>query len=467
MLCNPADNSRKTLIMRAHFKHLEPQRDISASQQLEARLMNNILLQRFIMEPYAKRQRLYSSIQRDFPQSFANQHEYYDESDELVEDEELEDEQPIYDPDAELEQRRARLDHKLKNTFEAIFEKYERDFEGIGDEIDLATGDIVVNNGHLVEMMDERDAGLQKVRRISTQEPEDLSTSMGEDESLDDEDNDDDEDDEGEDIDEDEEQDEENEEETSSSDDMDEDDLILRGFTQANRFIQVSPELGVSKDPYIPPASPRPVPLRRPSPQNTALPSRLDIMAQFGPQLGPQIVDYISQQERVPSNSHIEPAWRVPELPLAAPQRRPILKSVAPPPELERSPSPEASASVWAVVRPRGRRRRDGRDSDAIFRGETIVPNQNSRPPGRVKYRSVDGLDLLPQPVRRRKVKFTTEDDENMLDWVMKERQRGTHLWSNVMWKGLEAKVTPFEGVKIKNANSLPASTPCMALLEV
>jgi len=64
-----------------------------------------------------------------------------------------------YDPDAGLYQKRAKNDQRLKSVFESIFEKYEKDFEGIGDEIDLDTGEVVVNNGHLLRMTDEKDVG--------------------------------------------------------------------------------------------------------------------------------------------------------------------------------------------------------------------------------------------------------------------------------------------------------------------
>ena len=63
------------------------------------------------------------------------------------------------DPDTDLHERRARNDSRLKSIFESIFDKYGKDFEGIGDEIDMRTGEIVVNNGHILGMTDERDAG--------------------------------------------------------------------------------------------------------------------------------------------------------------------------------------------------------------------------------------------------------------------------------------------------------------------
>lgn len=62
-------------------------------------------------------------------------------------------------PEIDLHARRAQNDFRLKSTFESIFDKYSRDFDGIGDEIDMETGEIVVNNGHIQGMTDERDAG--------------------------------------------------------------------------------------------------------------------------------------------------------------------------------------------------------------------------------------------------------------------------------------------------------------------
>ncbi|KAK7713475.1 hypothetical protein SLS64_004725 [Diaporthe eres] len=53
------------------------------------------------------------------------------------------------DPVYQLGQARARASNKLKSRFEDIFAKYEKDFTGVGDEIDLRTGEVVVNNGHL------------------------------------------------------------------------------------------------------------------------------------------------------------------------------------------------------------------------------------------------------------------------------------------------------------------------------
>jgi len=58
-----------------------------------------------------------------------------------------------------LERDRRRNDLRLKGTFEHIFDKYTKDFSHIGDEIDLETGRIVINNGHIRQMRHERDVG--------------------------------------------------------------------------------------------------------------------------------------------------------------------------------------------------------------------------------------------------------------------------------------------------------------------
>ncbi|KAK2810152.1 hypothetical protein FQN50_003122 [Emmonsiellopsis sp. PD_5] len=50
-------------------------------------------------------------------------------------------------------------DLRLKSRFEDIFEKYGKDFGSVGDEIDLATGKIIVNNGHIGRMRNEQDLG--------------------------------------------------------------------------------------------------------------------------------------------------------------------------------------------------------------------------------------------------------------------------------------------------------------------
>ena len=54
---------------------------------------------------------------------------------------------------------------RLRTKLEAIFDKYGKDFSGIGDEIDLKTGEIVVDNGHLLGMKHEMD--IETTARVS------------------------------------------------------------------------------------------------------------------------------------------------------------------------------------------------------------------------------------------------------------------------------------------------------------
>ncbi|EED16197.1 Myb-like DNA-binding domain protein [Talaromyces stipitatus ATCC 10500] len=61
--------------------------------------------------------------------------------------------------DVDLQIARAQNDQKLKSLFEGIFKKYGKDFSDIGDEIDLRTGEIVVNKGHVQRMEHEDDTG--------------------------------------------------------------------------------------------------------------------------------------------------------------------------------------------------------------------------------------------------------------------------------------------------------------------
>ncbi|KFY32609.1 hypothetical protein V493_00031 [Pseudogymnoascus sp. VKM F-4281 (FW-2241)] len=86
---------------------------------------------------------------------------------------------------------RQKLDNKLKSTFDAIFEKYGKDSSGVGDEIDLRTGEIIVDNGHVAEMHTETDAGEVRGRgvlRAFTEEPEQERVPQGGVEDLDDSD---------------------------------------------------------------------------------------------------------------------------------------------------------------------------------------------------------------------------------------------------------------------------------------
>lgn len=61
------------------------------------------------------------------------------------------------DPSFLLAKGRAEAALQLKSRFEDIFAKYEKDFTGIGDEVNLETGEVVVDNGHLSSMRSMKD----------------------------------------------------------------------------------------------------------------------------------------------------------------------------------------------------------------------------------------------------------------------------------------------------------------------
>jgi Centromere protein Scm3/Forkhead domain len=77
-----------------------------------------------------------------------------------------------HSPTAELDQElfaaKARNNSHLKSRFESIFDKYERDFTGVGDEIDVFTGEIVVNNGHIRRLLHETHVGPMRLMQAVT-----------------------------------------------------------------------------------------------------------------------------------------------------------------------------------------------------------------------------------------------------------------------------------------------------------
>ncbi|KXT14987.1 hypothetical protein AC579_7742 [Pseudocercospora musae] len=96
--------------------------------------------------------------------------------------------------DGHLENDRARNDQKLKSRFEHIFRKYEHDFTGVADEIDIHEGAIVVNNGHIEHMRSDVDPGrsassrflLETFQHNLENESEHASSGSDDDEHLED-----------------------------------------------------------------------------------------------------------------------------------------------------------------------------------------------------------------------------------------------------------------------------------------
>jgi len=64
--------------------------------------------------------------------------------------------------DKEIDNLKKENNRRLKQTFDDIIKKYGRDFGNTGDEIDLEKEEIVVNNGHLLHMQHDQDAGKGK-----------------------------------------------------------------------------------------------------------------------------------------------------------------------------------------------------------------------------------------------------------------------------------------------------------------
>lgn len=69
--------------------------------------------------------------------------------------------------DLEIRQLKQINNERLQNAFEDIIEKYAQDFTEYGDEIDLESGEIIVNNGHLERMRNEQDTGDKRHRLLT------------------------------------------------------------------------------------------------------------------------------------------------------------------------------------------------------------------------------------------------------------------------------------------------------------
>ncbi|KAJ5306792.1 hypothetical protein N7508_005807 [Penicillium antarcticum] len=80
----------------------------------------------------------------------------------------------------DLPAARAQNDSRLKSLFEGIFAKYSQDFTDVGDEIDLQSGKLVVDNGHLLSMQGESDTGGQSTWTQAGHESDDAPDAEGE-----------------------------------------------------------------------------------------------------------------------------------------------------------------------------------------------------------------------------------------------------------------------------------------------
>ncbi|KAG8420674.1 hypothetical protein J3459_010832 [Metarhizium acridum] len=117
-----------------------------------------------MMEPPVKRRRLgeHPQLWDDDADGDDEEWEEYDEDDDKDNGEAAPEQREgsvEQDDGYQLAIEKAYADNRFRATMVHIFRKYGRDFEGIGDEIDLSTGEIVVNNGHIENMRNEVDVG--------------------------------------------------------------------------------------------------------------------------------------------------------------------------------------------------------------------------------------------------------------------------------------------------------------------
>lgn len=456
------------------------------------------------MEPFRKRQRLYSPIRNEFLKTFSREQGYdiyerdelqdyedvdrpmrgYGGEEEEDDEEEEQDVDPVPDPDSELQQRRSQLDFKLKSTFESIFEKYGKDFEGIGDEIDLETGRIVVNNGHLSAMRHERDPGIRHYDESTTEYTEEsIESSLGGDEMLLDYENDEEEgEEEGEDQDV-----EEGEEYFSDDGNVDEemeDDMILRGFTRATQNIQPESTSHSRQPPTLPTENRRnihrPPPVAPIAEPGVTVPSQSQIFAQFGPELGAQIHQYVSKQnsrqdgniqpvwqaptlsnrENSRNQDSIDSPWRVPDLPKPSRKHTEMGSSRRKATPKQQTHRRDNIESAWRVPNlPPDPIRGNRNEIEPSWRAPELPTS--SRLPSSLKSMSVKPIFVARNPspgvggsvwaepdtqrrhnpsAKNSRMPFTLEDDHILLDCVKKARIRGIAMNSD-FWKGMEAQV--------------------------
>lgn len=258
--------------------------------------------------------------------------------------------------DFELQRARRHNDLQLKSCFESIFEKYSRDFTEVADEIDLRTGEVLVNNGHLQSITDERDTGIF----MEIVAPEPITPQDIDEEDVDDDDGE---------YKEDEEQNsdegangEEGNENTVDlelEDPQDADDELMITLIRRRREIQA--QSAAMTNPQ----------------QKSDLPSTEAIVQQFGAEMGLQIAQIVAQFQT--DESRIEPAWRtsgqlVPMDDSMTQQRPRMLRT-----EEDSSMYLLNRSSIWAP-RPRGRPRGPGRPRQSGPPRQSSWPTGSDRP---------------------------------------------------------------------------------------
>ncbi|KAF2806600.1 uncharacterized protein BDZ99DRAFT_500708 [Mytilinidion resinicola] len=227
------------------------------------------------------------------------------------------------DSSSDLNRDRSRNDNRLKGAFENIFLKYTKDFTNVGDEIDLQTGEIVVNNGHISRMRNEQDVGEGDAGAILRAFADDMAGTISD----------------GDDI-----------EESQSGD------IVTSGLDQGDEIegaatcdddtnseaIQptATGESSAHSRMQGPSQAGHTTPVGRQPPE-----AAIEALSRG---IGMQIAQFITQWQ--PSPSVVNSLWSAPPLPQRTPRRRDASQSLSR--SLLRRPVSPQTGSIWAVPDP-------------------------------------------------------------------------------------------------------------------
>lgn len=235
----------------------------------------------------------------------------------------------------DLQAARVQNDLRLKSIFEGIFAKYGNDFSEVGDEIDLESGEIVVDRGHLLGMREETDVGDWK-------DPWEMDPLGSDEEGP------------------------SPEEAPASS--------ATRGQGDTNSMSVDTGSVGLTRGPMA---------------DSAGAPSEVRPGKLVSSPLGLKGKPWSQWHSMEPNSGPVDPLWQAPELPplFATPKatRQPTVLSPQLP-TTPREPSPPGSGSLWTVPR-----RRLPRSSQKVQGLATSSPSRKSRPRAKRKHQSSPG----------------------------------------------------------------------------
>ncbi|KAF2088171.1 hypothetical protein K490DRAFT_64843 [Saccharata proteae CBS 121410] len=281
-----------------------------------------------------------------------------------------------YDDIDKLNQDRHANDMRLKSTFESIFAKYERDFTDIGDEIDLETGKVVVDNGHLRDMEDEGDTGESQAAQFLRAYTEEMSDAEDGDEEVSGS---------GSEADPEGDKDEVRQTQSATDEGANDDELAMESAAENNSQTLLPPaskpeqlqsiaSLPTTAAPMAPP----------PQPANTdvaAMAAMLQSsMQSFKQQMMSEFAQLMQQNRQ---NDSKDDVWRAPPLPVVPRAVRPTSQLPGFGDRMSQTPGP--SRSIWATPTA-------GRPLGSKNRAHSVRPRQvssNSRSGHETPYRSL------------------------------------------------------------------------------